>query len=374
VYEISACCADKLQSLLDQGGEVYIPGGDYVIAKTLKIGSNTRLHLAHDAVIHLADGANCVMLENEALHVHGKNSRITVTGGTWDGNNANQQRGQPGKIWTIEEDCFYAGILMRFVGVDHFALTDTVLKDPESYSVLIADVRYFTVEHITFDHNLLRPNMDGVHVNGPARFGYIHDIKGATNDDLVALNAGEDVLWLHDGLDITDVEVDGLYADCGYTAVRLLSSNGDLRNVSISNIFGTYRFYAVSFTHHDLHPGAPVLLENVTISNVYASKPTWMPDPEKTFYYQPSHQYYAQREPLLWFAKGITARNVTLSNIRRREESVTHAVTVKIDETARVENLTLQNLSQQFTACEPVPMVVNEGDTPNLRVENVQEI
>ena len=313
MYKISDCCADYLQGLLDKGGEVYIPGGDYVIAKTLKIGSNTSLRLAHDAVIHLADGANCVMIENEGLHEHRRHRRIHVSGGTWDGNNANQVRGKGTSHHLAEDDTFFTGVALRFVGVDDLVLEKMTLKDPESYSMLIADLDRFTVEHITFEHNLLRPNMDGVHVNGPARFGYIHDIKGATNDDLVALNAGEDVLWHHEGLHITDVEVDGLYADCGYTAVRLLSSNGELRNVSISNIFGTYRFYAVSFTHHDLHPGAPVLLENVTVSNVYASKPTWMPDPEKTFYYAPSYQYYAQREPLLWFAKGITAKNVTLT-------------------------------------------------------------
>ena len=53
---------------------------------------------------------------------------------------------------------------------------------------------------------------------------------------------------------------------------------------------------------------------------------------------------------------------------------MTRAVTVKIEENALVENLTLMDLSQRFTACDPVPMVVNLGETPNLRMENVQEI
>ena len=374
MYDKSRCSADMLQALLDKGGDVFFPSGEYVISRTLKIGDNTRLRLAYDTCIRLADGANCVMLENEGLHERRRNCRIHVSGGIWDGNNANQVRGKGTSLHLAEDDTFFTGVALRFVGVDDLVLEKMTVKDPESYSMLIADLDRFTVEHITFEHNLLRPNMDGVHVNGPARFGYIHDIKGATNDDLVALNAGEDVLWLHEGLHITDVEVDGLYADCGYTAVRLLSSNGELRNVGISNIFGTYRFYAVSFTHHDLHPGAPVLLENVSVSNVFASKPTWMPDPEKTFFYQPSHEYYAQTEPLFFLASGITARNISLQNIRRTEESVTRAVTVKIEENALVENLTLMDMSQRFTACDPVPMVENRGITPNLRIVNVQEI
>ena len=374
MYDKSRCSADMLQALLDKGGEVFFPSGEYVISRTLKVKDNTRLRLAYDTYIRLADGANCVMIENEGLHERRRNRRIHISGGTWDGNNANQVRSELTGSLENEDDLCFWGIGLRFVGVDDLVLEKLTVKDPESFSIQIADVNRFTVEHITFDHNLLRPNMDGVHVNGPARFGYIHDIKGATNDDLIALNAGEDVLWLHEGLHITDVEVDGIYADCGYTGVRLLSSNGDLRNVSITNVFGTYRFYGVSFTHFNLHPGAPILLENISVSNIFASKPTWMPDAETTFFYPPSHEYYAQIAPLIFFAKGITARNITVQNLRRTEESVTWAPSVKIEENTLVENLTLRDLSQRFTACDPVPMVVNLGETPNLRMENVQEI
>ncbi len=374
----------ELQALLDRGGEVFFPSGEYGISKTLKIGDDTALHLAPDTHVVLMDGAKCVMLENEGLHERRRNRNITVTGGVWDGNNAHQGRdvfpccdslpGQEGNTAPVFDDLLYMGIGLRFVGVDDLTVSSLTVKDPESFSIQITDVCRFVVEHITFDHNLLRPNMDGVHVQGPARFGFIRDIKGATNDDLVALNCDDGLGCEITRGDIEDILVDGLYADCGYTAVRLLSCGSTLRNVHITNVFGTYRFYAVSFTHHNIHPGEPILLENVTVDHIYASKPTWFPPEESTFFYPPSHAAWADTEPLIWFAPGVAARNVLVSDVYRTERSVTHAATVKVDEGAVVEGLVLRDIRQRFIACEPVPTVQILGTVKDLVRENVQEI
>ena len=360
-----------LQELLDRGGEVFVPGREYTVTKPLLIGDNTTLRLAPNAVIRLGDGAGCVLIENEGFRERRRNHNITVTGGTWDGNNKNQVRGRPESGY---EDDAATGIAMRFIGVDDLTLSNLTIKDPESYATHLCNLNRFTIDHITFDFNLLRANMDGIHVNGPARFGRITNIMGATNDDLVALNC-DDAAWCEPYRgDITDVEVDGLFADCGYTAVRLLSSGSTLRNVSISNIFGTYRFYAVSFTHHNIHPGEPILLENVTVRNVFASKPTWVPDEASTHYYPPSHSHWVEREPLIWFAPGVLARNITVSDVHRTEEAVTHAGTIVVDENAVVENLMIRDVTQRFAACEPVPTVEIRGRVDGLRLDNVQEI
>ena len=169
----------EVQALLDRGGDVFLPGGEYGISKTLKVRDHTALRLAPDAHMFLLDGAKCVMLENEGLHERRRNRDITVTGGIWDGNNAHQSRDE----FPCYDDLLYMGIVLRFVGVDDLTVSSLTIKDPEAYSLQITDVCRFTVEHITFDHNLLRSNMDGVHVQGPARFGYIRDIRGATNED-----------------------------------------------------------------------------------------------------------------------------------------------------------------------------------------------
>ncbi len=80
-----------LQSMLDQRGEVKIPGGVYTISKPLVIYDDTKLSLSHDTVIRLADGSNCVMLKNQACQTTGKNHHILVEGGMWDGNNKGQE-------------------------------------------------------------------------------------------------------------------------------------------------------------------------------------------------------------------------------------------------------------------------------------------
>ena len=51
-----------LQERLDAGGLVEIPAGSYLISDTLMIHDGTNLRLDFGAVIHLADGACCLML------------------------------------------------------------------------------------------------------------------------------------------------------------------------------------------------------------------------------------------------------------------------------------------------------------------------
>lgn len=362
--------AAYLQALLDRRGEVRFPEGEFELTRPLLIYSHTSLIVPAVTTIRLADGANCSMLDN-AGYAKGERDRcIRVSGGIWDGNNAHQTREKLKPVFRAET---FFGTALRFFGVDDLTIRDLTIKDPESYSMHLADVRYFTVEHIRFEHNLLRANMDGVHVNGPARFGRIADVKGATNDDLVALNCDDGVGSTPFEGDITDVEVDGLYAEDGYTAVRLLSCGSVLRNVSISNVFGTYRFYTVSFTQHNVHPGAPSLLENVSIRNVFAAKPAVLPDEATTFYYAPSHKWWVEREPLFFFADGTVVKHVTISDVRRFEEAETFGPTLRICEGAAVEDLTLRNFSQTFTACEPVKMLDVRGKVEGLKLENVQE-
>lgn len=363
--------ASLLQSLLDKGGDVTFPEGTYILTKTLFIRSHTHLHVPCGTVLRLGDGAECVLLENAGFRKGVRDCDISVTGGVWDGNNANQIRRRPAAGY--DPDVF-PGIVMRFICVDDLHLEKLTIKDPETYSMHLCNVEHFTVAHIRFDHNLLRANMDGVHVNGPARFGRIYDIHGATNDDLVALNCDDDTWCEPYRGDITDVEVDGLFAECGYTAVRLLSCGDTLRNVSISNIFGTYRFYAVSFTHHNIHPGEPILLENVSVRNIFASKPTVLPDEATTFYYSPSHAHWVETEPMIYFADGVTCRNITVQNVHRHEMAVTQAPTVYIGEGTYVENLHLSDVTQTFAACAPVPTVMMKGQVDNFIRERVQWI
>ena len=233
----------KIQTLLDgENKDIFLHDGIYEISDTLIIHSNTRLRLSHNAVIRLRDHAACYMLQNDLCGTKKFNQNITIEGGTWDGNNENQpQRGKRGDAFP-----YVIGHIMRLDGVENLTLRDITYKDPICFSMQIINLNKFTVENITFDHNLQNPNMDGVHVQGPAKNGCIRNIKGATNDDLIALNCNdcyrtfeqEDV----SSGDIENVVIDGVYGENAFTGIRLLSCGSELRNISIRNIFGTYRF------------------------------------------------------------------------------------------------------------------------------------
>lgn len=319
----------EIQELLDRGGEIFIPSGVHTVEAPLVIGDNTSLTLAPDAVIRLADGANCEIIRNEGL-ARKYNKNITVRGGIWDGNNQGQTRHvrdfeDIGKPFDIN---FYYGIMMRFTGVENFTFRDLTLKDPEAYPVQMSMIKNFHVENIIFDYNMLRTNMDGIHINGPAEKGFIKHLRGATNDDMVALNCDDCYETEITRGPINDVYVEDLYCEGGYTAVRLLSCGDPLTNVTIKNIRGSYRYNAVSFTHHNVHEGE-CRIDNVEIDGVDVSKV----DADNSY-------------ALFWFAEGTHTGKVTLRNIRRNEEKPCVSNTVKIDPNTTVESLTMENVTQ----------------------------
>lgn len=355
----------KIQELLDgDSGHVVLQNGVYDISRSLVIHDNTRLTLMPGAVLRLADGANTYLIVNDG---YGKQAdigkkitkNVTIEGGVWDGNNVHQTRTSDEERDAYKEfhdECYY-GMLTRFIGMEDFTLRDITIRNPEAYSMQISHVDRFTVEHIRFDYNMLRGNMDGVHINGPARNGRIVDIKGATNDDLVALNC--DDVWSTEITHgpIENILVDGLWSDNGYTAVRLLSSGDPMNNVQIRNIFGTYRYYAVSFTHHGCPPGGLVWMDNISIDGVFTSKPT---DTVKN------------PQPVIWFAWGTHSGNVTVRNVHRDEYADTTAPTIQIDPDASVDRLLVSDCTQKFHNCPEIPLIVNNGTIGKLITENVE--
>lgn len=346
---------DAIQAMLDMCGTVRIPDGRYLITKPLIIHSNTHLILSSLATLRLADRANCSILDNDGLYSDETNVNITIEGGIWDGNHMMQERqkipneGRPGdenedKICDKQTyiSNIYVVFMVRLVHTRHLQVKNLTFKDPTSYAIHIADSRYFTVENITLDYDLLKPNMDGVHIQGPARFGKIRNIFGNANDDHVALCANGTIRSEITRGDIEDVDIDGVYCDNGYTGVRLLSRGDAIRNIHISNIHGEFRFYAVSLTHHyPIRDDKPILLENIHISDIYASKSRAECD-EFT-------KQIVKHGALIWLEQGIVCRNVLIENIYRKERNPeTQAPTVRISENVTAQNLKIRGIHNTF--------------------------
>ncbi|MBQ9545016.1 MAG: hypothetical protein IJV00_07810 [Clostridia bacterium] len=359
--------ASTLQSLLDRRGRVVFPSGVFVIERPLVIHSDTSLFLAPDTVLRLPDDGVFSLIENDGLREDKENFNISIEGGVWDGTNEKCERKflAPGESYAeggkfdreryLKND--YLGLLMRFVHCANLHLSSLTVKDPLSFGVQIADAKNFTVENVYLDYNCKKRNMDGIHVTGPARFGLIRNIRGTANDDQVALTADATALTEITRGPIEDIVIDGVFGENTYTGVRLLSSGNPVRNVTVRNLFGTCRYNAVSFTHHDQHPGAPCLIENVHISDVYMSKPASFDFDDGKFHFD-TEDGAALHCPLIEFFPGTVSKNVRIENVFRREtRNEVDAPLIRISSAAVVEGLSLGTLVQSFPDGREVPPV-----------------
>lgn len=351
-----------IQEALDsRAGTVYLPKPKncYLISKTLKVHSEQTILADRYARIKLADQANCLLLMN--ADQDSGNNGISVIGGVWDGNNLNQTREN------LRVDSYdpkrYVGVVIQFRNVKDLRISELTIKDPETFGVQLGKVDRFTVEDITFDYNLLRSSMDGIHCNGLCSNGKICNLKGITNDDLVALNA-DDGAWAESMRGpIHNILVDGIYSENGYTAVRLLSAGSLVSRIRISNIFGTYRYNAVSFTDYNVHHGEPRVFEDVVIDGVFVSK-VWVGEPSRD-------KLTEQLAPIR-ILSGVTVKNVHISNYHRTEELVPIS-DIFINPGATVEYMSISNSSVRNRTGEQMSLITNEGTIHSLEMSNVRQ-
>jgi hypothetical protein len=227
----------------------------------------------------------------------------------------------------------------------------------------LGNLRQFTIEDITFDYNLQRKNMDGVHLNGDCRWGRIANLKGTTNDDLVALNA-DDGGWAEMSRGpIEDVSIDGIFAEDGYTAVRLLSAGSPIRRIQIANLFGSYRYNVVSFTNHNVHPGTASTFDDISIRGVFCSKsPQGMHVDPLT----PGGSVLA----MIWIAAPAVVSSLTISDFHRTEAAWA-ADTMAIEPGVTVESLQMSNVSLINRMAAPIDVLTNRGTIGCLGMVNV---
>lgn len=356
-----------IQALLDsRRALVYLPSPPkhYLISKPLRIYSNQTLQLDRFTVIRLKDGSDCLMITNDD-HERG-NENVALIGGVWDMNNEGQSLAEYQKTrnWKGTYDpARYLGVLMRFNRVKRLTLRGLTLKDPVTFSTQLGNLEEFTIEDITFDFNLKRTNMDGIHVHGNSRRGRIANLKGATNDDLVALNADDGGIFEMSRGAIEDVVVDGVWANDGYTAVRLLSAGSPVRRVRLANIFGTYRYNAVSFTNHKVHPGTESTFEDISIHGLFCGKSTMG---MKTDPSEPGNSNLS----LIWIDAPAVVSSLTMSDIRRTE-TAWPAATLLVEQGATIKSLQLSQATVFNHTPGPLDLLVNRGTIEHLSLSQV---
>lgn len=332
-----------LQKMIDAGGLVVIPDGQYTISAPLEVGENTRIVCSPKTVFRLADHANCPILVNRYAGPETVCRNITIDGGIWDGNNVHQDRS------AYTHPLYHWGQLICLTGTEDLTLMNMTVKDPNSFGIQLTDTARFRIENIHFDFNKKTFNQDGVHVDGWARDGSITNLFGETNDDMVALNSDEGS-FTGEFNDIENVTIENIFGgNDGWTAVRLLSRSARLRHITIRNIFGNYKYNVVSFTHwgKDAKEKDYGFFDHIIIENIHAAS---------------CRTSGIGHGGLIWFQPQVRhVGTVVISGLYRSEpaENLNDVPTIEIGEDCRIQKLILSNVMQDIPNDKPL-LVRNE--------------
>jgi len=364
-----------IQTLLDTGASaVYLPPppAHYRISRTLRIHSGQTLQLDPYTVIRLAPHSDTVMITNDD-HEHG-NTDIALIGGIWDMDNRNQASNPfiamgDAALTTPYDPALFLGVLMRFNHVRNLTLQGLTLRDPTTYGTQLGNLYQFTIRDITFDYQHANPdeiNMDGIHIHGNSRYGYIANLKGMTHDDLLALNADDGLVAEMSRGPIEDIAVDGLFAEDGWTAVRLLSAGSPIRRVSIQNVYGTYRFNVASFSDYGLHPGELSVFEDISLRNISCAKSS------RGFESEPPPESIWHAFSMFYLWGKINVRRLTVDGYSRREEKLAYD-DIHIEPEATLDDVVLRNCHVINRTPNPMIFLHNRGIMRHLRLDGVSQ-
>ncbi len=341
-----------IQEMLDSGvSEVYLPPtcNCYRISRTLKIHSYQTLRMSPSTKIMLMARANCSMIENADFYEYAEG--ICIDGGIWDMCH-NEQNPNP---WHFPDEYgkttydyfnetgysfatatapteFYTGFAMRFCRVKNFVMKNVTIKNPVTYGVQISYADHFTFRDIIFDYTEGSPkkwNMDGIHVEGHCKNGYICNLQGACHDDAVAITADDSIYG-----PIENIVVDGIYGENCHSAVRLLSHGVPVKNIHVSNIFGSYYTYCVGLTKYHGGEEERGVMENICIDHVFARASEGTEDVKGGYY------------PFIWVQKGVDVNGLKLSHIVR-DEVDPKTPTIQVEEGATVTDMELHEVKER---------------------------
>jgi hypothetical protein len=201
-----------------------------------------------------------------------KDSNIVISGGIWNGNYYNPEIPQgaqsKGDSITGLVGCF------RFYGVDNLIVRDAILYKPATYALAAANVTHILYENIIVDvgpNPLI--NNDGVHIDGNSQYGVIRHCIINTHDDGVGLNADDLYLFWYNGKNdrkggtgkglfyseaaagpISDILIEDITFNSSLFGIRILSGRSRVDRITIRNIKGYTKGYAVVIDNYQHNP------------------------------------------------------------------------------------------------------------------------
>lgn len=257
-----------IQSALDYAAgknlKVKMLPKQYNIDDILIIKSNTELELDKATIIRLNDNVNKSMLRNFGAVYAGStaliDSNITVSGGTWEGNGANQT------LYSAEPSL---NVGLEFHNIENIRLRDTKINLTRSYATYFSSVKNVYIDRVNIDNGDIKDlNRDGLHFNGPADNVLINDCILRGTDDQLAFNANDiDYAYkVNAGGDITNTIVNNVIFDNTYKGIRLLSAANNITRMTISNLSGTTSGNIIECGNYELGTGGRI--DDVIINNI----------------------------------------------------------------------------------------------------------
>lgn len=365
-----------IQEMLDSGVScLYLPPPQkhYLISGTIFMHSNQELHLDRYTRVRLADGSNCTMIENADPKEW--NTDIVIDGGIWDMNHKNQysnplhypnpETGLTFPQWMQQTGYdrnsgimpkIYTGACFIFNRIKRFTLRNMTVVNPVMFGIWLVYVEDFTVENIEFQYNEGSPklwNLDGIHIEGGCKNGVVRNLKGACHDDMVAITSDDTIYG-----PIENILVDGIFAEGSHSAVRLLSVRNPVRNVHLTNIFGTYYVYCIVMSkYHDQLKGRS-RFENITIDNIYASMCPGTVDVPGNY------------SPLIAIGPDMDIKSLYIANLHR-DETHCPTPTIGIERGTHIRRFAISHCEQTNITEMPMSFINNAGEIDILSLNSV---
>lgn len=296
---------DAIQGILDRaagGGGVHLILNGAALVRGLKLHSNTTIECPDKSCgLYLADGSNCSIFMNsqpDRQQIRQKNIRIL--GGTFNHNCRGQQHTVlcPERVFEKVIGDRRWVIAFEFHGVENLLIRDVTIVDQRSFAMLILNWKHVSLEDIVIElpNRMQNQNQDGINIWGPGQYLFMRNITVRSGDDLIAITPDQ----LDETSSITDVLIDGVFADHADQGIRLLSrGTGRLDRVTIRNVTGVYRSFGFFinpwFKGKTCGNFGNIFIENVDLRNE---------DPNYTY------------TPPMLFRIGGNVEHISLKNIR----------------------------------------------------------
>ena len=267
-----------IQTALDEHLAVHIPyrAEPYYIDAPLVLRSGQRLLVDPRAELRLVPGTNTCILRNQnpfsgqdgpVPAQTRPDTDIFISGGIWSTLATSRQESNGNVRGRVDQadSCPGAHGTILLHNVERVVVRGVTIRQCRPFGFQMGNCSDFLLEDIHFEDQ----RRDGVHLEGPARYGLIRRLSGVTGDDMVALNAWD---WRQYSVTfgaISHVLVEGLQGSAYRAPAETANPYVPDGSAEVRLLAGTKRFPSGQVVNCDIHDCVFRDLGNVRTFKIY---------------------------------------------------------------------------------------------------------